>query len=192
MTAAGTGDGLPVYEVSVAVLPRAGFPVTLRPDAAQRARVAGACGVNRIDRLEADLTVARWRGDGVEIRGEIRAAVVQDCVITLEPVTQDICEPVDLTFLPEGSKLAKKAEKASEELVLDPDAPEMPETFSGETIDVWPVVVECLILAIDPFPRAPGATLDQRYAGAAEEGDADRQSPFAVLGKLKDGGRKGT
>ena len=173
---------LPCLEINVAVLPRAGFPVRLRADGAERQLVAEACGVNRIDRLEADLDLLRWRGGGVEIRGSVRATLEQDCVVTLEPLIQEIDQKIEATFLPEGSKLARKARRHAQEIVVDPEGPDAPETFGGDVIDVWPVVVEFLVLAIDPFPRSPGARLEAELAGTNE---ADIQSPFAVLKELK-------
>ena len=180
MSARSPQPDIPSFEVNVTTLPRAGFPLALRPDAAERERIARACGVEGFDLLEADLTLTRWRGDGVELRGEVHAIVRQECVVTLEPVTNEIREQLAVTFLPPDSKLARD-EEASQELVLDPEGPDIPESFSGEAIDVWPVVVECLILAIDPYPRAPGAELDSRYVGGQEE----RESPFSVLKSAK-------
>ncbi|MCB1461763.1 MAG: DUF177 domain-containing protein [Nitratireductor sp.] len=174
---------IPTFEVSVAVLPRTGFPLKLRPDERERERIATACGVDGFDTLEADLLLTRWRRDGVELRGDIRAIVRQHCVITLEELRTDLHEPVALTFLPQGSGLARRIEENSQELVLDPEGPDLPETFAGDTIDVWPVVVECLLLAIDPFPRAPGAELETVVS--PEDTQEERESPFAVLKSLK-------
>ena len=182
MSANPPNSNIPTYEVNVATLPRTGFTVALRPDEAERGRVAIACDVEAFDLLEADLTLKRWRGDGVELSGEIRATVRQACVVTLEPVTSEIREAVAMTFLPEGSKLALDDDE-SKELIIDPDGPDIPDSFSGDTLDLWPITVECLILAIDPFPRAPDAEIDSRHAG--EDAGEGSQSPFAVLKDVK-------
>lgn len=174
---------IPSFKAHVAVLPGNGLPVALRPDEAERAQIASACGVRGFGRLEADLTLKRWRRDGVELRGEIRAIVLQDCVITLEPLENEIREEVLMTFLPENSRLSRRQDESTGELVLDPEGPDLPESFSGETIDLWPVVVECLVLAIDPFPRAPGAALDQGDIG--QEAQSREESPFSALKALK-------
>jgi uncharacterized metal-binding protein YceD (DUF177 family) len=57
--------------------------------------------------------------------------------------------------------------------------------FEGDSIDVWPFVLEMLMLAIDPFPRAPGAELPGAEADAPEAADSAGDSPFAVLRGLK-------
>ncbi|GIL00369.1 MAG: metal-binding protein [Alphaproteobacteria bacterium] len=174
---------LPRLDVHVAVLPRAGLPLRLVASEAECLQVAQACGVRRVASLEADLDIRRWRGDGVEIAGEVRASLEQECVVTLAPVSQRVVAPVEATFLPRGSPL-DRSRSQSEELVLDPEGPDIPETFVGEAIDVWPLVVEFLLLAIDPWPRAPGAVLDPKLAGG-EDGDAAPQSPFSVLAALR-------
>jgi uncharacterized metal-binding protein YceD (DUF177 family) len=59
---------------------------------------------------------------------------------------------------------------------------EPPEVFTGKSFDLGPVVTEHFALAIDPYPRAPGAELPtDPDAGAANQSE----SPFAVLAKLK-------
>lgn len=171
---------LPVLEVNVAILPRSGFPVRIRATTAECEQVARACGIKRIDRLDADVDIARWRGGGVKIRGRLRADIEQDCVVTLEPVPQQIAEEIEATFLPEGSKLAHEARAHSDELVIDPDGADVPEVFSGDVIDIWPVVVEFLVLAMDPYPRAPGAELDPSVFHS-EDAESGPESPFSAL-----------
>lgn len=181
------GVELPVCEINVGVLPKKGHPVELRAHEQDRERVARACGVEGFDILEADLVATRWRRDGVELKGEIRAVVRQSCVVSLAPLETKLLEPVAMTFLPEGSRMARRDDASNGELVLDPDGPDLPETFAGETIDLWPVVVESLLLAIDPFPRAPGAVLDTGMVDAEADED-ERQSPFAALKDFDPGG----
>ena len=55
--------------------------------------------------------------------------------------------------------------------------------FSGDSIDIGEAVAETLALALDPFPRAPGADERLRDAGVLDEGET---GPFAILKALKD------
>ncbi len=41
-------------------------------------------------------------------------------------------------------------------MLLDPDGPDIPDTFTGDTIDAGAVVSEHVALAIDPYPRKAG------------------------------------
>jgi len=65
------------------------------------------------------------------------------------------------------------------EMLLDPDGPDAPEVFTGDTIDAGVVAAEHVALAIDPYPRK--ADID--FSGHIESIDQDdrKPSPFAVL-----------
>ena len=63
-------------------------------------------------------------------------------------------------------------------MAIDPEAPDPPEVMDGTTIDIGALVEEIFVLAIDPYPRAPGAELPAN--GGVEPG-SEGESPFAVL-----------
>jgi uncharacterized metal-binding protein YceD (DUF177 family) len=180
---------IPSFSVNVATLPSSGYALSLRPNGQEREALAKAAGVTALHELEADIVLRRWRRDGVEIKGELRARAEQPCVVTLEPVFQDIREPLRATFLPEHSALAVPVERHDRELVLDPEGDDPPDTFEGDSIDVWPFILEMLMLAIDPFPRAPGAELAPAADDAGEQPESAEESPFAVLRALKPEGK---
>ena len=60
--------------------------------------------------------------------------------------------------------------KGCGEVLLDADGPDRPETFAGDSIDAGALAEEFFALAIDPYPRKPGAALPP--AGEEEEGSA--------------------
>lgn len=179
---------IPSFEVNVTTLPGSGYHVTLRPGDKERAAIAEAAGITALPMLEADLVLKRWRRDGVEVTGELIARAEQPCVVTLEPVFQDIRQKLRTTFLPERSALAVPVHRQDRELVLDPEGDDPPETFEGDSIDLWPFVLEMLVLALDPFPRAPDAQL-QTGPDEANEPENAGKSPFAVLQALKSKGK---
>jgi uncharacterized metal-binding protein YceD (DUF177 family) len=115
----------------------------------------------------------------VKIKGEVHAAVTQSCVVTLEPVSSKIDEAVEHIFVPEGSKLARMVTNEEGEIVLDPNGPDIPDQFTGDSIDVGAAVAEFAALAIDPYPRKS----QTEFTDAAEnEPEVEkRPSPFAVL-----------
>jgi uncharacterized metal-binding protein YceD (DUF177 family) len=73
----------------------------------------------------------------------------------------------------------------SSEIVLDGDA-EPVEPLDDGMIDIGEAVAQQLSLALDPFPRAPGATLEQE---ADLSDHSPRESPFAALAKLRKPGQ---
>lgn len=146
---------------------------------ADLARVARALELTGCSQLTAHYTIQPQLDGRYRAHGSFRAAVCQACVVTLEPIDSIIEEGFDVTFWPpeqmptaEGGRIA-----------LD-DAPD-PEPIVAGQIAVGRVVFECLAAAIDPFPRAPGAVLEQ-HASAPPGSDASKpEGPFAVLAKVK-------
>lgn len=167
------------YPVKVGHISANAVAIHLEANATERSGLAKMWNVLEVSSLEADLQVARWKKDGVKIKGEVRAKIVQACVVTLEPVESLIEEPVEAIFVPEGSRLARIAANDSGEMVLDPDGPDIPDVFTGDTIDAGGVVAEHVAMAIDPYPRKQGASFGERIE-STDKDDA-RPNPFAVL-----------
>lgn len=155
------------FPVHVARLPKNGMEVTIEANEAERAALAAAHGLVRVDRLVARLDVAGWKQGGVRVTGTVEADIVQECIVTLDPVAAHVDEAVAATFLPEGSRLAVPVYSAEGEILLDAEGEDAPELFSGDTVDVGKLAEEFFALGIDPYPRKPGAVL----AGGGEGGE---------------------
>ncbi len=177
---------LPPMEVDVSRLPSKGRTQKFTASDEERQKLCGAFGLLSLDLLQADIRIAPWRRGGIELKGQVIARLTQPCVVTLEPVQQNIDEEVSTVFLPEGSPLARPKIDKDGEMVIDPEGADLPETFSGTVINVSDVIVEVLALAIDPHPRCADATLATDYTEITVD-EQPRQSPFAVLGILKTG-----
>jgi hypothetical protein len=148
------------FSANVARLPHNGMPVTIEADEAQRAGLAAEHQLVSVENWRADLLVASWKRNGVRISGRVEADITQQCVVTLEPLQTHISEEVSAIFFPEDSKLGREGFHAPGEVHLDAEGPDSPETFSGETIDVGALAEEFFALAIDPYPRKEGVSLD--------------------------------
>ncbi|MBP1843552.1 uncharacterized metal-binding protein YceD (DUF177 family) [Rhizobium petrolearium] len=177
----GGGDKPPFsYPVKVGHISANPVTVHLEANARELEELASLWQVLAVNSLKADLQVARWKKDGVRLKGRVTADIVQACVVTLEPVSSKIDEDLEQIFVPEGSKLARIVTNDAAEMVLDPEGPDIPETFSGDTIDAGAVVAEFAALAIDPYPRKPGIEFADHLEDDADETPA-RPNPFAVL-----------
>tara|TARA_R110002020_G_scaffold474702_1_gene706798 strand:- start:6693 stop:7256 length:564 start_codon:yes stop_codon:yes gene_type:complete len=177
------GDDEFSYPVKVAHVSANPFTVRISADAADLARLEAQWGVRDVRAFEAEIVLGRWKRDGVRVKGHVSVSILQDCVVTLEPVPQQIEEDFEAVFLPENSRLAKRVHDGSTEMFLDPEGPDAPETFSGDSIDVGAVAAEFAALAIDPYPRKQGVEFSNRIESDPE---ADKKpSPFAVLHGLK-------
>lgn len=158
---------------------RADTTFAIEPDAAQRAEIAESLGIPAIRKLRFNgLIRAEGKHDWV-LFADLGATVVQDCVITLEPVTTRIDQKIKRTYLSD---------------IEDPliGEVEMPEDDTVEelptTLNLVDVMTEALALALPDFPRADGAELGEvifTEPGVAPMRDEDTR-PFAGLSSLKD------
>ena len=155
-------------------VPETGLHLDLEADEHVRAGLAALASATDIPRLEAVLDVVRY-GNGLRATGRVLATVGQTCVVTLEPVQNEVDEPIDVIFKPPSTGDAA-AEDVSGELEID----EPPEVLADGIADLGVIAAEFLLLGIDPYPRKPGA----EFTPPAEQGDA--ASPFAALVRLKD------
>jgi uncharacterized metal-binding protein YceD (DUF177 family) len=148
--------------------------LVLEATAEEAEALARRFGILGIGSLRAELDLAPDRGGVTRARGRLRAAVTQECVATGEPVAQEVDAPLELRILPEGIPPGDD----------DPDSPDEIES-SGDTVDLGEAVAEQLALALDPYPRLPGAEIDLPD-DPVEEGEA-KPNPFAALARLKRG-----
>lgn len=153
--------------------------ISLEARPAERDALARRFGLLSLDSLTARLTLSWPRGRRViEARGRLRAEVVQPCGVTLAPVAS----VVDEAFLQRYTLEDTRSE--DEPIELDPEGEDPPEPVGPEGLDLGEAVAQELGLALDPYPRAPGADLAAEAPGLGSGGDA-APNPFAVLKALK-------
>ncbi|SHG48791.1 Uncharacterized metal-binding protein YceD, DUF177 family [Kaistia soli DSM 19436] len=153
--------------------------ITASPE--ERAAIAASFGILGLDKLEARMVIRPWNRVGLELEGRLIAEAVQACIVTLEPVPERIDQRFSLTFLPPEAQAADPKTVAEAEVIVDVDADDPPDPLIGNTLDLGAIATEQLALALDPYPRAPGADL---AAALAEDGNGST-SPFAALSQLK-------
>ncbi|MEQ8585866.1 MAG: DUF177 domain-containing protein [Thalassobaculaceae bacterium] len=160
--------------------------------AAERAALAERFGLLELSAFTAEATLRRRKDIGwIELKGRLHATVVQECVVTLEPVVNTVEGEIDELFDDSAAQRTGDRRDANEriEVDLDPVADE-PEPLDAETLDVGEIVAQVLSLSIEPYPRAPGvADGDGAHgtAAAGQDGQGNGEpSPFAALALLKD------
>ncbi|MFW8592763.1 YceD family protein [Cribrihabitans neustonicus] len=173
----------------VADLPQnAATAFDIQPGNEELAALARELGVNALRKLRFTGELrARGKRDW-QLKAHLGATVVQDCVVTLEPVTTRIEEEVQRVYLarfemPEESEAEMPEDDTTEPL--------------GTHIDPAAVMAEALALHIPAYPRKAGAELGEAvYAepGVTPIRDEDTK-PFAGLaalrGQLKGSGENG-
>jgi len=170
----------PPWRVSVAVedIAATGQHFDLVADATVRAAVARVAGLRDLLRFEAKFDVTRHGVGGLHVAGLVSATVGQNCVVTLEPLANEVEEAVSLVFVPQPAPARQEGgDKTSEKATCDVKWND-PEPLIGGVVDLGALATEFLILGLNPYPRKSDAVFvpppDRKPQG----------SPFAALARL--------
>ena len=158
--------------------------VSVEASAAERTAIAEFLDLEAVETLVLTGTLAREGRAGWRFDGQLEAQAAQRCVVTLEPVPTAISELINRHWSPD----AKPPQAEDAVFGLDSELDEEPPEPLGAEIDLGAVAVETLALALDPYPRAPGADLDATRAappGVAPLTD-EAVKPFAGLAALRE------
>lgn len=169
------------YRVRSAEVPTGGLDLVAEANDVERAAIANRLKIEGIDRFRIVASVRPWRRQGLHVSGTVVATVVQRCVVTLDPVRNDIEEAFVGTFEP-----AAKVRRAATGIEIAFDAletQEPPEPMIDGAADIGALAVEYLALAIDPYPRKPGVDLKQELSEDADLSDSP--GAFDILRNLK-------
>ena len=161
--------------VKVDAVPREGLLRTVEATPAERAALAEQNDLVEIAELNARFVLKRAGNKGVSVSGALHAEVTQTCVVTLEPFPVTLDEEIDVRFAPPAEERAGGRSEA-ETLTLDRDDP--PDPLLGGKIDLGALAAEFLALALDPYPRKPGAEFTPPPETAPPE------SPFVALAEI--------
>ncbi|SDP64784.1 YceD family protein [Phyllobacterium sp. OV277] len=151
-------DGALSFPVSVKRLPQKGLTVKIEADERERIALRDFHDLQDVTSFKAELQIVPWKKDGIRVRGVVKAKIVQSCVVTSEAVDAVIEAEIDTLFVPDNSKLARLPLDENGELIVSADGPDIPETFSGDTLDAGAIAEEFFELAIDPYPRKEGVS----------------------------------
>jgi uncharacterized metal-binding protein YceD (DUF177 family) len=165
--------------VTVAQIPDTGLHRDIEADEALREAMAEVAGLREIISANASLDVMPEGGGRFHVVGHARARIGQICVVTLDPIENDIDEAIDLVFAPpeEISQLADLVDEAAES---DAEIPDPPEPIVNGVIDLGRLATDALFLGIDPYPRRPDAVFEPIVEAADPE-----DHPFAGLKALR-------
>jgi len=165
--------------VIVAQIPDAGLHRDIEADRAVRDAMAEVASLREILSASASLDVTPKSGGRVHVAGHVRARIGQTCVVTLEPIENDIDEPIDLIFAP-PEQIPQLADLVDEAADSDVEIPDPPEPIVNGVIDLGRLATDALFLAIDPYPRRPDAVFEPPVVAADPE-----DHPFAALKALQ-------
>ncbi len=165
--------------VDVSRIPPKGLNETITADAAECERLAERLGIVRLLALTATYSLTPWRHGGVRVRGRFAAELEQVCVVSLDPFISTLSEEVERFF-------AGHSEPGWSGVVHDVDSLEgdEPDLVRDGEIDLGELTAEELVLAVDPYPRKPGAIFASDDENLADKPQEASQRPFLILEKL--------
>jgi hypothetical protein len=152
----------------------------IEASSAERAAVARRLGILAVDRLTAQLEIKGLGRDLVRVQGNWEAAVQQACVVTLVPVAENLSGVFEASYEAAGAR--RGAADFESEIVIDPEAADPADILPEEGIDLGELVVQELAVALDPYPRAAGAEVPERFRPPEVE---EKEGPFSALMMLK-------
>lgn len=168
--------------LAVSDIPPEGFEIEISTTEAERAALADLNDLPAISSLTASLRARRWRGEGMELEGEIRARLRQNCVVSLTEFETDIVAPLHIRFAPpeepgrsRARGVASRDNGPADD--HDPFGEDPPDQLIGGAVDLGAVISEFLTLSLDPYPRMPGAEFSEPAP------NLERVSPFAALNR---------
>jgi uncharacterized metal-binding protein YceD (DUF177 family) len=156
-------------------IPEGGLDEPIEADETERAALAQRFGLPDILSFAADFHVTPWRRGRIHVQGKAIAALVQRCVITLDPFPVELVFPVERFFIAEGPRQDHVEELEGDE----------PDIVNGDAIDLGELAAEELALNLNPYPRKPGAEMAEEFRAVQPENEQPgAESPFAALQKL--------
>jgi hypothetical protein len=165
--------------VVVAQIPDTGLHRDIEAGPATRAAMAEVANLRDIVSASASLDVTPRGGGRFQVTGRVRARIGQTCVVTLDPIENDIDEAIDLIFAP-PEQIPELSDLVDEAAESDDEIPDPPEPIERGIIDLGRVATDALFLGIDPYPRRPDAVFE---APVVAEDPEDH--PFAALKALQ-------
>ncbi len=134
-----------------------GLECTVEADPAECAALAARLDVPAVLSLCCRFHLARAADRAIVAQGRLLARVVRICVVSLDEFETDVTEDFRVCFVPAGTEADPADPEADDEI-----------PFTGGAIDLGEAAAQQLALALDPYPRKPGAELPETEAAVHE------------------------
>lgn len=169
--------------LDVSTLPQTGRVYKISPGPDARAAIAARLGVPAVEACSATLNLQPMPGGDFKLKGWLQAKLERRCVVTDEPVTEEIDERFVCWILLE--------EPVDDPENLDDDRDI--EVVENGMVNLAELATQQLAVAMTPYPRAPEAdAVMAELAPSVTEDEASGDNPFAALaGRLRNGAAAG-
>jgi hypothetical protein len=166
-------------KVAVAQIPDTGLHRDIDTTPRERSALADLGGLREVLSASASLDLTLMRQGRVHVVGRVKARIGQICVVTLDPIENEIDEAIDLIFAP-PEQIPALADLVDDAAESDTEIPDPPEPIVDGTIDLGRLATDALFLGVDPYPRKPDAIFEPPTIP-----DDPEDHPFAALKALK-------
>jgi len=168
--------------IAVAQIPDTGLHCAFEANQAVREAMAKIVGLREVLAASASFDIRPKSGGRVHVMGQVKARIGQICVVTLDPIENEIDEEIDLIFAP-AEQIPRLSDLVDEATENNGETFDPPEPIIDGVIDLGRLATDALFLAVDPYPRRPDAVFEPK-----PEVVDPSDHPFAALKALQPGG----
>ena len=182
------------YKVHESKIEKKPQKLDLEVSESDRELVAKRLGVVSVDRLHVMFDVSRPEGGYIiKVKGRLEADVVQECVVSCQPVVDHLEEEFEAFYADRERAVLLSCKRREQDLkngaaeieILREE--EDPEPIVNGQIDLADLAMQYLSLGLDSYPKAEGVVYDGPSDDEAREEPAEsRKNPFEALRQLKD------
>ena len=162
---------------------REGDEGLVEASALERAAVADLLDLRDLSQLSLNYSLHRLGQGRMGLKGRLTAKLTQTCVVSLEPLPQELDVPIEVAFWPPSQ--IRDMEKAAAEDPVSAGILDWPEAIVDGKIDLGPVLYDGLATTLDPYPRAEGVDFAWSDQEGTEMEPPAASGPFAALARLK-------
>ncbi len=156
--------------------------------------IARRLQVVSVEALTADILLKREPGGHViRAEGEVKALVTQNCVVSLEPVAEEVCEPISAWYMDEAQAVSfararhERLGRGAEAELPVLEEKDDPEPIIDGQIDLGELAAQYLALGVNPYPHKEGVVSDNiEKADSVPLKAPSRPNPFEALKKWKE------
>jgi len=165
---------VPVMEIS-----SKGREVNIVATEQELTNIADALSLVLVSSLSAHFLISKGTGGLLSVRGHLNANVVQTCGVSLKPVEEHIDTDIALCF-------TLHPETESDEISIKVEDDDPPDPIVDGCIEFGGIILEHLILNLNPYPRDPNMEFDRkRFKTFGSEADSASSRPFLALTQLQ-------
>lgn len=182
------------FPFDVANIPSAGKTVKMSAGAAHLKAIAERLDVSEVKNLDATLRLTLQNGGHIlHIEGQFHSEIVQECVITLQPVTSILEDSFEAWYADHAKAASFNRAKHNQKMMEEGDEVQIleekddPEALIDGQVDLGEVAIQFLSLSVNPYPRADGVETDDDEVitvapkASSPAATSGRPNPFAAL-----------